>query len=217
MALWSVLGPIREVGATVQIGTQLGYLRFQPAPKAFLDFDTGRYGMQPRHCFQGRQTDRRRMTQNSASFPMAKPRNRISGFRKPSKRDKRPQLFCEGSQAQPRRRGKARRTGSQLVAGDLQPTNQAAADGDGSCAKNGPEHSRSSAGAANLSGEKRLFSRFVSGASRHPCSSSNPAGRRRRACRKPGRQTARVGAPSKQNEGPDQQAHSEGPKPQGAG
>jgi len=154
---------------------------------------------------------------HSASFPMAKPRNRISGIRKPSKRDKRPQLFCEGSQAQPRRRGKARRTGSQLVAGDLQPTNQAAADGDGSCAKNGPEHSRSSAGAANLSGEKRLFSRFVSGASRHPCSSSNPAGRRRRACRKPGRQTARVGAPSKQNEGPDQQAHSEGPKPQGAG
>ena len=65
--------------------------------------------MQPRHCCQGRQTDRRLMTQkrpHSASFPMAKPGNRISGFRKPSKRDKRPQLFCEGSRAQPRRRGK---------------------------------------------------------------------------------------------------------------
>ena len=125
--------------------------------------------------------------------------------------------FAKAHKHSPADGGKARRTGSQLVAGDLQPTNQAAADGDGSCAKNGPEHSRSSAGAANLSGEKRFFSRFVSGASRHPCSSSNPAGRRRRACRKPGRQTARVGAPSKQNEGPDQQAHSEGPKPQGAG
>jgi hypothetical protein len=36
--------PIREAGVTVQIGTQLGYLWF---PTAFLDFDTGRYGMQP--------------------------------------------------------------------------------------------------------------------------------------------------------------------------
>jgi hypothetical protein len=195
----------------------LGYLWF---PTAFLDFDTGRYGMQPRHCCQGRQTDRRRMTQkrpHSGSFPMAKPRNRISGIRKPSKRDKRPQLFCEGSQAQPRRRGKARRTGSQLVAGDLQPTNQAAADGDGSCAKNGLEHSRSSAGGAS-SAVKRGCSPGLSRGHpgiRVPVQIRPDVGAA--LCRKPGRQTARVGAPSKQNEGPDQQAHSEGPKPQGAG
>ena len=44
----TLTAPIREVGATVETGTQLGYLRFQPAPKAFLDVDTGRYGMQPR-------------------------------------------------------------------------------------------------------------------------------------------------------------------------
>ena len=152
------------------MGTQLGYLRFQPAAKAFLDFDTGRYGMQPRHCCQGR-PDRRRMAQkrpHNESFPMAKPRNRISGFRKPSKRDKRPQLFCEGSQARPRRRGRRGAPDHSWWQEICNPPNKVRQMAMVPAQKTAPNTRGVALGPPTSAVKKRLFSRLVSGASRRP-------------------------------------------------